>query len=139
MKKIQKHFRKNRLDYTLLKRNDKVALFLLGPAEYPDGFEVCRIYRMKSHKSFGVEFEETEKISTNDQFGRDGSGSFRDINNALKHYDKLTAKIVRQDNVRAKKASKSEVIAQNTWLYKKMPVNDVYRNVPLFYEWDIQR
>ena len=112
MKTIQKHFRKNGLDYTLLKRNDKVALFLLGPAVYPDGFEVSRIYIMKSHKAFGVEFEETEKISTNDQFITDGSGAFRDINNALKHFDKLTAKLEHQFNVTPKMAVNTEVIVE---------------------------
>ena len=112
MKTIQKHFRKNGLDYTLLKRNDKVALFLLGPAAYPDGFEVSRIYIMKSHKAFGVEFEETEKISTNDQFITDGSGAFRDINCALKHFDKLTAKLEHQFNVTPKMAVNTEVIVE---------------------------
>jgi hypothetical protein len=108
MKKIQEHFSKNELDYTLLDRNDKVALFLLGLSGCPDGYEVSRIYIMKSHKAFGVEFEETEKISTNDQFIKDGSGSFRDKNDALKHFNKLTEKLERQDNIMPKTVLSTE-------------------------------
>jgi hypothetical protein len=37
MKILKTKFRKNGLDYTLMKRNDKIALFQLGPTEYPDG------------------------------------------------------------------------------------------------------
>jgi len=85
MKTLKTEFRKNGLDYTLLKRIDKIALFLLGPSSDPDGYEVCRIYIMRPHKAFGINFEEAEVISTNDQFLSDGSGSFRNLNNAMKH------------------------------------------------------
>lgn len=47
MKTLKTTFSKNGLEYTLMKRTDKVALFLLGPVEYPDGYEVCRIYVMR--------------------------------------------------------------------------------------------
>ena len=90
MKILKTHFSKNGLEYRLMKRNDKVAIFQLGPTEYPDGYEVCRIYIMRPHKAFGVDFEESEVISTNDQFYADGSGSFRNLDNALRHYDKLS-------------------------------------------------
>jgi len=92
MKKLKTHFRKNGIDYTLIKRTDKIALFQLGLTSDPDGYEVSRIYRMRKHKAFGVEFEESEKISSNDQFFRDGSGSFRRLSNALRHFDKLSVK-----------------------------------------------
>ena len=49
MKILKTHFSKNGLEYTLLKRTDKIALFQLGPSEYPDGYEVCRIYKMRKH------------------------------------------------------------------------------------------
>ena len=68
MKTLKTQFRKNGLDYTLLKRNDKIALFQLGLSAYPDGYEVCRIYIMRKHKAFGVDFEESEIITSNDQF-----------------------------------------------------------------------
>ena len=95
MKLLKTEFRKNGLDYTLLKRTDKIALFQLSLLPEPDGYEVCRIYIMRPHKAFGVDFEESEVISTNDQFFKDGSGAFRSLANALKHYDKLLKKFVR--------------------------------------------
>ena len=112
MKTLKKEFRKNGLDYTLLKRNDKVALFILGLPTFPDGYEVCRIYTMKRHKSFGVDFEESEKISSNDQFLADGSGSFRSLDNAIRHFEKLSARLVHEDNVELKSTTKTEVIVE---------------------------
>ena len=99
MRTLKTQFRKNGLDYTLLKRTNKIALFQLGPSSLPDGYEVCRIYIMRKHKAFGVDFEESEIITSNDQFYADGSGAFRSLVDALKHYDKLLNKFVRQDYV----------------------------------------
>jgi hypothetical protein len=73
MKTLKKEFRKNGLDYTLIKRTDKIVLFQLGPSSDPDGYEVCRIYIMRPHRAFGVYFEESEVLSSNDQFLSDGS------------------------------------------------------------------
>jgi hypothetical protein len=112
MKTLKAQFRKNGLDYTLLKRTDKIALFQLGLPSYPDGYEVCRIYIMRPHKAFGVDFEESEIISSNDQFLFDGSGSFRNLGNALKHFDKLSAKFIRQDNIVPENASDNELILE---------------------------
>jgi len=112
MKTLKKHFSKNGLDYTLIKRNEKVALFRLGPESYPDGYEVSRIYVMRPHKAFGLAFEESEVISSNSQFMSDGSGAFRELGNALKHFDKLTASVLRQLYVDEISHSDSEVIAE---------------------------
>jgi hypothetical protein len=112
MKTLKTQFRKNCLDYTLLKRTDKIALFQLGFSFSPDGYEVCRIYIMRPHKAFGIDFEESEIISSNDQFLFDGSGSFRNLDNALKHYDKLSLKIVHQDYVVPENASDTELILE---------------------------
>jgi hypothetical protein len=112
MKILKTKFRKNGLDYTLMKRNDKIALFQIGPTEYPDGYEVSRIYIMRPHKAFGIDFEESEKITSNDQFIFDGSGAFRNLDNALKHFDKLTNKLVRKDNVEPKSTSHTELIVE---------------------------
>jgi hypothetical protein len=112
MKILKTTFRKNGLDYTLMKRNDKIALFQLGPTEYPDGYEVSRIYIMHPHKAFGVNFEESEKITSNDQFLFDGSGAFRKLDNALKHYYKLSNKLVRKDNVEPNCSSDTELIVE---------------------------
>jgi len=111
-KRLKSHFNKNGLEYTLLDRNDKVALFQLGPLEAPDGYEVCRIYHMKEHEVFGVLFEESEKISSNDQFLSDGSGSFRELRNAFKHFDKLSKRLVRNNDVCDLELSDNELIAE---------------------------
>jgi hypothetical protein len=112
MKTLKTHFSKNGLDYKLLKRNDKVALFQLGLSAYPDGYEVCRIYVMRKHKAFGVNFEETEIITSNNQFFTDGSGAFRSLDKALKHFDKLSAKFVRKATVMPENPSISELIVE---------------------------
>jgi hypothetical protein len=39
MKILKTQFRKNGLDYTLFKRNNKIALFQLGLSSDPDGYE----------------------------------------------------------------------------------------------------
>jgi hypothetical protein len=110
MKTLKTQFRKNSLDYTLIKRTDKIALFQLGLPSCPEGYEVSRIYIMRPHKAFGVDFEESEIISSNDQFLTDGSGSFRNLDNALKHYEKLSLKFVRQDYIVPENASDTELI-----------------------------
>lgn len=109
MKTLKKQFSKNGLDYTLLKRNDKIALFQLGLSTDPDGYEVSRIYIMRKHKAFGVDFEEAEVISTNNQFIADGSGSFWSLDKAMKHFDKLLNKILRKDHVVALEAPDSDI------------------------------
>ena len=112
MKILKTQFIKNGLDYTLLKRTDKIALFQMGHLPYPDGYEVCRIYIMRPHKAFGIAFEESEIITSNDQFYADGSGSFRSLDRALKYFDKLSNKLVRQENVDDLSPSDNELIAE---------------------------
>jgi hypothetical protein len=112
MKILKTQFMKNGLDYTLLKRTDKVELFQLGHLPDPDGYEVSRIYIMHPHKAFEVDFEESEIISSNDQFFTDGSGAFRILGDALKHFDKLSNKPVRHDNVDDLSSSDTELIAE---------------------------
>jgi hypothetical protein len=85
-------------------------LFLLGTPEFPDANEVCRIYKMREHKAIGVDFEESEAITSNDQFMADGSGSFRSLDNVLRHFDKLSNKLVRKANVELKSPPNTEVI-----------------------------
>lgn len=111
-KELKTNFNKNRLEYTLIKRNKKITLFRLGPEEYPDGYEVCRIYIMKSHEAFGAYFEESEIITSNNQFITDGSGAFRDLGDALRHFYKMTDKYVPQDYVDDLSSSDTELIIE---------------------------
>ncbi len=112
MKILKTTFRKNGLDYTLLKRDKKIELFQLGLLSDTVGYEVSRILIMRPHKAFGVDFEEAEIITSNDQFHSDGNGAFRSLENALKHYDRLAAKFVRQDYIVPESLPDSELIAE---------------------------
>lgn len=112
IKELKTNFNKNGLEYTLIKRNKKIALFRLGPEKYPDGYEVCRIYVMRPHQAFGIYFGESERISSNDEFIKDGSGSFRDLGNAIRHFEKMTDKFVRKDNVEDFSTPDTELIPE---------------------------
>ncbi len=77
----------NGLRYTLIKRNEFIALYGIG-GEYTDkpiSYEVDIVYIRKD------QFDEREHIATNGVFGRDRSRSFNNEADALKYYDNLTA------------------------------------------------
>jgi hypothetical protein len=89
MEPLKESFKLNGLPYTLLKRNDKVALYgigseLTGKIRH---WEVDIIYIRKD------KYGEREHIATNEQFGRDRSRCFKDEKLALEWYDDLTAKL----------------------------------------------
>ena len=89
MKTIKERFRKNDKTYVLLQRNDKYALFGLE-GEYTTNFtsfEVSKIYIQKENKIFGNKFEESETISRNSLFGKDGSMMFSDYNSAMTYFN----------------------------------------------------
>lgn len=86
MKTLKTQFRMNDLPYTLIKRNDKVALYGIG-GEYTDKilhWEVDIIYIRKD------KYGEREHIAKNDDFGRDRSRCYMNETLALEYYDKLT-------------------------------------------------
>jgi|WetSurMetagenome_2_1015567.scaffolds.fasta_scaffold611942_1 hypothetical protein len=76
MKILKTEFHKNVLDYRLLKRAGKIALFQFSTSSEPDGYEVYSIYIMRPHIAFGHYFEESEEITGNNQFLSDDSGFF---------------------------------------------------------------
>ena len=89
MKTLKTQFRLNGLPYTLLKRNDVVALYGIG-GTYTDEilhWEVDIIYIRKD------KFGERESIPSNGQFGRDRSRCFASKELALEWYDKLTVEL----------------------------------------------
>jgi len=89
MEKLKIHFSLNGLPYTLIKRNDKVALYGIG-GENTDKilhWEVDIIYIRKD------QYEEREHIADNEQFGRDRSRCFMSKKLALDYYDILTTKL----------------------------------------------
>lgn len=89
MKTLKKCFRLNGLPYTLLKRNEVVALYGIG-GTYSDSilhYEVDKIYIRKD------QYGEREAIATNEKFGRDPGRCFNSEDSALKYFDVLTVRL----------------------------------------------
>jgi hypothetical protein len=97
MKILKTHFRKNDLFYTLIGRNDKVAIYETRQEKDMTRchYEVARIYIRPAHTAMGVDFEEAEVLTSNDQFYYDGSGAFIKKDNAMKHFLKLSEELYR--------------------------------------------
>jgi hypothetical protein len=95
MKLLKRHFRKNDLYYTLICRNDKVAMYETRQDEDMARchYEVARIYIRPAHTAVGVDFEETEVLTSNDDFFYDGSGAFIKKDHAMNHFLKLSNKL----------------------------------------------
>jgi len=91
MKILKTQFRKNDLFYTLVCRNDKVAMYETRQEEdmIRCHYEVVRIYVKPAHTAIGVEFKEAEVLTSNEKFFYDGSGAFIKRDNAMKHFLKL--------------------------------------------------
>lgn len=89
MKPLNAKFKRNGQSYTLLKRNEVVALYGIG-GTYTDEilcYEVSRIY-IRNDK-YGLR----ESIPSNERFGRDSSRSFTDIESANIYFEKLTTRL----------------------------------------------
>ena len=97
MKILKTQFRKNDLYYTLICRNDKVAIYETRQEEdsVRCHYEVVRIYIKPAHTAFGVDFEEAEVLTSNEKFFHDGSGAFIKKDNAMKHFLKLSKELHR--------------------------------------------
>jgi hypothetical protein len=90
MKILKKQFRLNGLPYTLLKRNEKVALYGIGET-YTDKilhWEVDIIFIRKD------KYGKREHIAKNDDFGRDRSRCFNSKVQAEKYFDELTSELM---------------------------------------------
>lgn len=86
MNTLKTQFRMNGLPYTLLKRNEVVALYGIG-GSYTDEilhWEVSKIYIRKD--KYGIR----ESLPTNEKFGRDLSRCFMDKEKAFLYFDTLT-------------------------------------------------
>ena len=86
MKLLKERFKLNGLQYTLLKRNELVAICGIGGTytNEPRHFEVSKIYIRNDQ--YGIR----ESLPSNEQFGRDLSRSFNDYESALRYFDELT-------------------------------------------------
>lgn len=76
MQKLKQTFRKNGIDYKLIKRSDAVALFELRLYDNIVGYEVNKIYQNEERTMAGVLIPAGEGITGNEQFGSDGSKAF---------------------------------------------------------------
>ncbi|MCX6261774.1 MAG: hypothetical protein NTY95_13270 [Bacteroidia bacterium] len=89
MKTLKTQFRMNELPYTLLKRNEVVALYGIG-GTYTDEilhYEVDIIYTRKD------KYGEREYIADNENFGRDRSNCFMNKDLAEEYFNTLTAEL----------------------------------------------
>ncbi len=83
MKTLKENFRLNGLPYTLVKRNDVVALYGIG-GEFTDEilhWEVCKIYIRDD--GYGIR----KSIPSNEQFGRDPCRCFNNEKAAFRYFD----------------------------------------------------
>ena len=95
MKKLKESFSLNGLPYTLLKRNDFIALYGIG-GSYTDKilhYEVDIIYHRKD--KYGIR----EHITKNEGFGRDSSRCFISKDLALRYFDELTSELREERNL----------------------------------------
>ena len=99
MKILKTQFRKNDLYYTLICRNDNVAMYETRQEKDSDRchYEVTRIYIRPAHTALNVDFEEAEILTSNDQFFYDGSGAFIKKDNAMKHFLQLSKELYRSE------------------------------------------
>jgi hypothetical protein len=100
MKILKTHFRKNDLYYTLICRNDKVAMYETRQEKDSNRchYEVTRIYIRPAHTDLNVDFEEAEVLTSNDQFFYDWSGAFIKKDNVMNHFLQLTKELYRGEN-----------------------------------------
>ncbi len=94
MEKLKETFRKNDLQYTLIKRNELVAMYGVG-GTYTNKiihYEVCKIMFNKEHIMQGNLIPAGESIPGNERFGTEGSHAYtaRDYKIALEYFDELT-------------------------------------------------
>ena len=90
MKPLRDSFRKNGLPYTLIKRNEKIALFGVCGCHTNEfiHFEVCRIH-IVNNEFIG----HREVIIGNEQFGKEGSLAFNSQDEALNYYGELSKQL----------------------------------------------
>jgi len=108
MKQLPETFRKNELPYTLIKRNDVVALYGVG-GTYTDKilhYEVCQIHHRPERIVRGCVISAREVLPNDEKFGRDLSRAIVNREEALGYFDKITLLI--KDRRRGREACHSD-------------------------------
>lgn len=72
MRQLPEQFRKNGLDYRLVVRNDKVALYELTWEGECCGWEVARIFTQAERILNGRTLQASEVLPSNEKFGTEG-------------------------------------------------------------------
>jgi hypothetical protein len=109
MKTLKTSYRLNGLPYTLLKRNDVVALYGIS-GEFTDKilhYEVDIIYHRKD------KYGEREHIADNENFGKDRSRCFKNKDLAYEYFDKLTTDLMNERNLSQGVAKSITGVQQN--------------------------
>jgi hypothetical protein len=109
MKKLDESFRRNGLQYTLIKRNEHVALYGIG-GTYTDkilNYEVARI-KIRNDK-----YEIREHVAANCDFDLEGSRCYNNKDRALKYYEELTASLRKDRNLLKGVLKTPEGVGQN--------------------------
>jgi len=110
MKQLKESFRLNGLKYTLIKRNEYIALYGVS-GEYTDkiiNYEVDIIYIRND------EYGKREHIAKNDDFGRDRSRAFNNKQTALAYYEYLTEELRKELNLSQGVVKSIAGVEQNT-------------------------
>lgn len=94
METLKETFRKNGLNYKLLDRTDKVAVYELKIGTVV-GYEVCKIYFNKARTLWGKDLPESESVPSNEQFGYEGSKCFfpHDLKLAKEYFKEFDDKL----------------------------------------------
>lgn len=90
MKKLDNVVQKNGFIYTLVKRNEKAAIYRQEDKEGElQGYEVFRIKTVKDKEVFGNHIEAHEKFPANKDFGITAWSTGKDIKKAYLKFDQL--------------------------------------------------
>lgn len=96
IKKLKEDFFNNEIKCVLIKRNDILCIIgLLNTNEkYYTSYEVNRIYIERQYTRFNKTYPRTERISSNSQFGIDGSSTFPTLEMAEEYFEVLNKKLI---------------------------------------------
>ena len=95
MERLKTTFTKNGLPYTLIQRNDVVALYGVG-GSFTDTilhYEVCRVKRINACEMFGSRVPAHEALPSNEEFGKEGSRAIVKLEKAKEYFDVLTKRL----------------------------------------------
>ena len=109
MKKLDESFKLNGLQYTLIKRNEYVALYGIA-GTYTDKIINYEIARIKIRND---DYEIREHVAANCDFGLEGSRCYNDDQKALEYYEELSTTLRKERNLSQGVAKAIAGVGQN--------------------------